>query len=416
MKKMAIVGTGIAGMSAAYFFKDLYDITVYEKNDYIGGHTNTVIVHEKDQDVPIDTGFMVFNEITYPNLLKLFKKLDVQYVDTDMSFSVQHKKSGLEYNGSNFNGLFAQRKNLFNISYIRMLYQIKKFFHQAEIDLDQNQFDNLSIQDYCKQLNLGQDFYYKFLIPMSSAVWSTPPDKMGEYPAKSLIRFFKNHGFLGIDTQFQWKTIQNGSQVYREKIIDSFRTSIKTKAEVTQVKLINDKVEVTSNDESILYDKVIMASHADETLRTLHNPTQLQQELLSKFHYQKNIALLHTDKSVMPATRRAWSAWNYVIDKNEQDSFTVYYMNQLQPLKTQTEYFININGEKHVRPETIIKKIIYHHPVFDVAAVSAQEQLHHLNEIGPIYFCGSYFKYGFHEDALTSSVKLYEQMTGKSPW
>lgn len=403
---LAIVGTGIAGMSAAYFLKDSFDITVYEKNDYIGGHTNTVYVEEDGQQLPIDTGFMVFNEVTYPNLIKLFKKLDVPYKNTDMSFGVRHNPSNLEYNGSSLNGLFAQRKNIFSPKHIRFLMDINRFNEQATSYLE-DPSSNYSIKEYVKKFNHSDDFYNKFLVPMSSAVWSTPTDKMGDFPAKSLIRFFYNHGFMGLNTQHQWKTVVGGSQSYKNILINSYKDKIKVNCAAKEAYIEDSKgVILDELGEKKSYDKIIFASHADETLKILKDPSNMQRDLLSKFTYQKNIATLHTDSTVMPKLKRVWSSWNYIIP-NKKETYTVYWMNKLQQVSEKYDYFININGEKYVDPKKVIKEIVYFHPTFDTDGVKAQDSLFDLNTSeDPFYFCGSYFKYGFHEDALTSSVNL----------
>jgi len=415
MEKLAIIGTGIAGMAASYFLKEKYDITVFEKNDYIGGHTNTVNAIEGEQQIPIDTGFMVFNHETYPYLTKLFEKLNVPIKDTDMSFAVRHDQSTWEYNGSSMSGLFSQRKNIFNPRFIKFLMAIDKFNNSAPQKLKNGELDNLTIKEFVEQENFTPDFYEKFLVPMSAAVWSTPFDKMADFPAKTLIQFFYNHGFMGLDTQFQWKTVVKGSETYKQKLIKSFKDKIKINSEIISAKVNNENKVVLSdrNGNSFVFDKVVFASHADETYRIIKEPTTLQKELLSQFRYQENIALMHTDSSVMPKTRRAWSSWNYIIPKGEEP-FTVYYMNMLQGVSDNVEYFININGEKHVDKNKVLKRIVYHHPLFDFPAVNAQKRLSELNtDENPMYFCGSYFRYGFHEDALMSAVQLCETILGK---
>lgn len=416
MKKIAVIGTGIAGMSAAYFLSAEHDVHVFEKNDYVGGHTNTVTVSEKEKDIPIDTGFMVFNEVTYPNLLKLFHKLNVPYYNTDMSFGVQHKPSKLEYTGSGIPGLFAQRKNILNISYIKMLLQINKFNKTAPIHLQEEKYKDYSIKKYVEENGYGEEFYQKFLVPMSSAVWSTPPNKMDSFPAMTLIRFFYNHGFLGLDTQHQWKTVEGGSKTYRDILIKNFQDKIKINSKIVNVKLEKDKV-ILKDQNRIEYnfDYVVFATHADEILPILENPTPKQENLLSPFSYQENLALLHSDESVMPKTKRAWASWNYIItNEKTQETYTVYYMNKLQNVSKKQNYFININGESYVNPKKVIKKIIYHHPVFSIEAIRAQKELFGLNtDDSPIYFCGSYFRYGFHEDALLSSINLCNHILNK---
>jgi len=414
MKKLAVVGTGIAGMSAAYFLKDDYEITVFEKNNYVGGHTNTVYVTEDGIQKPIDSGFIVFNEVTYPHLLKLFKKLNVPYVNSDMSFSVMESQIDLEYNGSSLSGLFAQRKNLLNYKHWKMILDIRRLCKDAKNILENPVYESMDLKQFAARDGYGHEFLHHFVLPMSSAVWSTPNDKMLKFPIRTLVRFFLNHGFLGLDTQHQWKTVENGSQTYKLKLIESFKDKIKTNSQVTAVERQGNKVIVTTiNGETLEFDHVVMASHADETLAMLKNPTALEVELLSPFKYEKNIAVLHTDESVMPKLKSNWSAWNFVY--RDHQTFTVYYMNRLQKISDKKDYFININGETLVDPSKVLKRIEYFHPIFDQAAIKAQSKLSELNvENSPLYYCGSYFRYGFHEDALMSSVQLCEKILKRS--
>lgn len=409
MKTLAIIGTGMSGMSAAHFLKEEYDITLFEKNDYIGGHTNTVYVDEDGQKKPIDTGFMVFNDVTYPLMIKLFAQLGVSSYNTDMSFSVRDNNIDMEFNGSSLGGLFSQKKNIFSPSYIRMLLDVSKLSKMAQEILTQPRFDNFAVKDLLT-IGFSQRFLDHFLLPMSSAVWSTPNDKMMNFHLRTLIRFFVNHGFLGLDTQHQWKTVTGGSQSYKLKLIAPFENRIKTNCGVLKVKSLGDKIQITTGQGEVsLFDKVVFASHADETIAMIENPTALQQELLSPFRYQENIALLHTDKSVMPKLKKNWSSWNFIYRENE--IFTIYYMNKLQKISDKIDYFININGERFVDASKVIKRIVYHHPVFDTQTAKAQERLSELNtDDNNMYFCGSYFRYGFHEDALLSSVMLCEKM------
>jgi uncharacterized protein len=411
MKTLGIVGTGIAGMSAAYFLKDHYDISVFEKNNYIGGHTNTVTVHDGVEDCPLDTGFMVFNFETYPNLVKLFEKLNVPIKNTDMSFSVRNDKIDLEFNGSSASGLFAQKKNIFKFKFCKMVMEILKFNGDAPNVLNSSKFDDYSIRQYIDHLGLSDYFFDNFLVPMSSAVWSTPVERMGDFPAKSLVKFFQNHGFVGVNTQLQWKTVHGGSQEYRSRLIEEFKDKIKVDSAVTKVRETDGKVSLLINGQEHLFDEVIIASHADEALGLLESPTILQQEVLSKFNYQKNIATVHTDTSVMPNLKKNWSSWNFMT--REGEPYTVYYMNRLQGVSEKKDFFVNINGERYVDEGQIIQQITYHHPTFDVGAARAQEKIHEMNQEGPIKFTGSYYRYGFHEDALLSSVDLCESILGK---
>lgn len=412
MKKLAIIGTGIAGMSAAYFLKDDYEVTVFEKNDYIGGHTNTIDVNDGEKECPMDTGFMVFNEKTYPNLVKLFNKLDVPYKNTDMSFSVRNHEIDLEFNGSSLGGIFAQKKNLFNLQFLRMIREILKFnSHAPTVLSNEDKYGDLSIGQYLKTLNLSDYFLENFLAPMSSAVWSTPMDKIKDFPAKSLVRFFHNHGFVGVNTQLQWKTVKGGSREYRNRLISCFKDKVTTSSGVNNIKQTSDYVEVITDHGSQKFDKAIICSHADEALAMLDNPSDFQKEVLSKFGYQENIAVVHTDESVMPHLKKNWSSWNFLM--REDKTYTVYYMNRLQGVSEKQNFFVNINGGEFVNPSKIIQTINYHHPIFDVDSMHAQSKIDELNKDTNLHFSGSYYRYGFHEDALLSSVNLCEAILGR---
>ncbi len=414
MKSIAIVGTGIAGMGAAHLLHKKYDITLFEQNDYVGGHTNTVSINENDANIPIDTGFIVFNYETYPHLCKLFEELDIAVKKTDMSFGVQYKPTGLEYCGTSLNHLFAQRKNLFNINYIRFLLQINRFNSECIEVINDPIYQNYSVSTYVKAKKYSEDFTYKYLLPMTAALWSTPTDITLQFPIVSLVRFFKNHGFLGLNTQFQWYTVQNGSHTYRDKLIAPFKDKIRLNSKVTSVKRIDSGIELTGNNkQTFKFNKVIFASHADQTLDMLSDATDEEISLLKPFQYQNNIATLHTDSSLMPKNKLTWSAWNYRIDEinNEKVPHCIYYMNRLQNISNNQDYFLSINDPSLIEPNKILKVIQYEHPIFTVEAMQAQKSLHLLNNNdNNTYYCGSYFKYGFHEDALASAIEICKKL------
>jgi predicted NAD/FAD-binding protein len=419
MEKVAIIGSGIAGMAAAWLLNKEYDITIFEKNNYVGGHTNTIAVNENGREIPIDTGFIVFNKQNYPNLLKLFNTLNVPYKPTNMSFSVQHKPEKLEYNGSGFNGIFGQRRNLFRPRFYRMLSDIVRFNRESVAVLDEPKYNDYTISDYTSENRFGDDFMEKYLLPMNSAIWSTPPEKSLDFPMVALVRFFKNHGLLGVNSHFQWYTVENGSQAYKEKLIDSFRDKIITNAEIQSVQKLDGKVVVQSKaGKTRKFDKVLIAAHGDQALKMLTSPDQMQKELLSKFSYQPNKVTLHTDASVMPLRKRVWSAWNYRIEgKNgSYKTSTVYNMNILQGLPTNTDYLLSVNDPGNIDPGKVLMETWYDHPIFDIEAINAQPRLSELNNDGQIYFCGSYFGYGFHEDALKSGIAAAEKLAGKKLW
>lgn len=415
--RTAIIGTGIAGMGCGHFLHKETDLTFYEQNDYVGGHTNTVTVDEDGTPVYVDTGFMVFNYKTYPNLCKLFAEIDAPVKKTDMSFSVQHVPSGLEYSGSSVNHLFAQRKNIFSPKYIKMLMQIARFNKESIKILGDPKYADYSIGQYIREFNFGEEMLWKYLVPMSSAVWSTPMEQMLDFPAVTLIRFFLNHGFLGLDTQHQWYTLQKGSQAYREILIRPFRDRIHINRKAAKVSRRADgKVTIQDDDGTEeVFDRVIIATHGDQALKLLNNPTNDEQRLLGNFKYQYNKAVLHTDDSMMPKTKLAWASWNYRIqqDNGRLIPSTIYWMNQLQGVSEHKNYFVSINPHSGLDERKIIKELDYEHPLFDVPAINAQSELQKLNQGGPIYYCGSYFKYGFHEDAFASAVTLCETLLGR---
>lgn len=416
MESIAIIGTGIAGMGCAHFLHKQYNIDLYEQNNYVGGHTNTVYVQEGDHEVAIDTGFIVFNDHTYPNLIRLFKQLDVEVKPTNMSFSVQDVASGLEYSSLH---LFAQRKNIFNVKFVNLIFEINRFYKEAEQTLSDERYVHHSLRDYVKEKKYSDTFVYRYLVPMSSALWSTPIDTTLNYPVRVLVQFFRNHGLLGINTQFQWSTVTGGSWQYRNKLIAPFKNRIQLNAKIKLVARENGKVKIILVDGTEkVYDKVIIASHADQALRMLKNPTDMESKLLGLFEYQKNVATLHTDSSIMPKVTRAWSAWNYRVQHvdGELKATTVYDMNILQGISNKVNYFESINDHGLVDPAKVLRRIEYEHPIFTPKTAEAQKNLYHLNASGPVYFCGSYFRFGFHEDALTSSVNLCKQFLKADPW
>lgn len=409
-REVAIIGTGIAGMGCAHLLQHKYDLTIFEKDNYVGGHTNTITVDEDGTPVHMDTGFMVFNYQTYPNLCKLFEEIKAPVKKTDMSFSVQYVPDGLEYCGSGLNGLFAQKKNIFSRRFIKMLLQINRFNKECPKILDNPAYDNHSIQQFVDEFGFGEDMLWQYLVPMSAAVWSTPMEKMLDFPAKTLVRFFKNHGFLGLNTQHQWYTLEGGSESYKKILIAPFKDKIQVNNGAVKVSRENGKAVVyTANGSRQEFDKVIFACHGDQALKLLANPTDDERSLLFPFKYQQNIATIHTDESVMPCNKKVWSSWNYRIENVNGTLLptTIYWMNSLQGVSKKKNYFVSINAiPGSISKEKLIKEIEYEHPLFDVPAIQAQQNLYKLNQQGPLYYCGSYFKYGFHEDAYASAVNL----------
>ena len=424
MQRLAIIGSGIAGLGCAHFLRRRFEITVFEQAAYAGGHTNTVDVSEGSRQLPIDTGFMVFNRQTYPLLTRLFQELGVKVKPAPMSFSVRHADSGLEFCGSSLNHLFAQRRNLLRPRFYRMLASIARFNREAVAALARPEIRELTLGDYVRRGNYGQDFFDFYLVPMSSAVWSTPPALMLEFPAATLLRFFSNHGFLGLDTQHPWLTVDGGARSYVQKITAPWRDRIRLRSPVALVRRAPGGVSVmTAAGTADTFDRVNLASHGDQALRLLAGPTPDEFRLLSAFRYQPNLATVHTDASVMPRTRLAWSSWNYELARGPDGkavAATHYWMNSLQGVSDLENYFVSINGSAAINPDKIIRTIPYEHPLFSLAAIRAQEELPRLNATAAgtteTFFAGSYFRYGFHEDALLSAFNLSQLLLGGDPW
>ncbi len=426
MTNLAIIGTGVAGLGCAHFLHRHFRVTLFEQDSRIGGHAYTVAVPEAGtaRPLPIDTGFMVFNYETYPELTRMFAALKVPVKKTDMSFSVRHEDTGLEFCGSSVNHLFAQRRNLLRPSFYRMLLQIDRFNREAIAALADPEIDQLTLADYVRKRGYGRDFLDLYLVPMSSAVWSTPPEKMLRFPARTLLRFFHNHGFLGLSTQHQWWTVDGGSRQYVSRLTAPWQDRIRTGAKVTRIRRDAEGAELTLADGQVeRFDKVILAAHGHQSLALLTDPTPDEWRLLSEFQYQANVATLHTDASVMPRTRLAWSAWNYTLMRGgggEFEPMTTYWMNRLQGVSERENYFVTINRPERIAESRRLKTIAYEHPLFTLGAVRAQTEIPRLNESAQgateTYFCGAWTRYGFHEDGFLSAVNISRLLLGRDPW
>jgi predicted NAD/FAD-binding protein len=434
MPTLAIIGTGISGLGCAHFLQHRYQLTLYERDSHVGGHSNTVQVDDGERQVSIDTGFMTYNEVTYPNLTRLFRELGVASRASSMSFSVQHLPARLEFCGSSLNLLFGQRRNLLRPQFWKMLLQINRFNQEAVAAIESPAGHGQSLGDYVSQRRYGEQFLNYYLLPMSCAVWSSPPDRMLQFPALTLLRFFHNHGFLGLHTQPPWRTVLGGARAYVDKLIAPFRDRVHLRRGAVAVRRAGSGngnggggnggngggVQVIDDSgHSAHYDKVILACHADQALRLLGDADQHEREVLGQFAYQPNTALLHTDTQVMPRTTRCWSSWNYRVGYDEQGHIapsTVYWINRLQGIDTPRNYFVSINGEQQLRPDSVVQRIHYEHPLFSDGAVRAQQRLPQLNERhSGVYLCGSYFRYGFHEDALGSALQL-SRLLAEDTW
>jgi predicted NAD/FAD-binding protein len=405
--RIAVIGTGIAGMTAAYLLAREHELTVFEAGDYIGGHTNTVDVPTPAGPLPIDTGFIVFNDRTYPNFEKLLGLLQVAVQPSDMSFSVRCERTGLEYNGSSLNGLFAQRRNMFRPSFYRMLRDILRFNRQAPTLLERPD-DNLTMGAYLRAGGYRQEFIEHYLVPMGAAIWSAQPSQMFAFPAAYFVRFFQNHGFLNMYDRPRWQTIRGGARQYVRRLTQPFQERIRLRTPVAQVRREHQQVLVrTVAGETSAFDHIVVAAHGDQALRLLADPSDREREVLGAFAYQENEAVLHTDTQLLPRARRAWASWNYHVPREASDRATVtYHMNQLQSLPAGKNYCVTLNRTAAIRPEHVLRKMVYHHPVYTPAAVVAQRRWEEINGVNRTYFCGAYWGYGFHEDGVVSGLKV----------
>lgn len=408
--KLAVIGAGISGMLVAHLLCDEHDVTVFEAADYLGGHTHTVRIELDGRAYDVDTGFIVFNDRTYPNFIKLMDRLGVASRPSAMSFSVKCEKSGLEYNGTTVNTLFAQRRNLFRPTFYRMIGDILRFNREATRLLDTEDHD-MTLGDYLAPHEYSPQFIEHYIIPMGSAIWSAGPEQMRQFPARTFVQFFHNHGMLSVNDRPQWRVISGGSRRYVEPLTRPFRDRVRTNCPIESVSRRPDHVEVRPRSgRPERFDRVIFSTHSDQALDMLADPTPQEKDVLGALPYQPNEAILHTDASVLPRRRRAWAAWNYHILREGRGRVAVTYnMNILQGLQAPATINVTLNHADAISPDKILRRITYHHPVYTREGVAARRRYRDVSGVNRTYYCGAYWGFGFHEDGVKSALAVCKE-------
>jgi len=407
--KIAVVGSGISGLSAAYYLSKKHSVDLFEKEDHFGGHAHTLkILYEYKKEIAIDIGFMVFNKKNYPNLIKFYSDNNIEIEKSDMSFSVTKKNSDIEYCGKGVNGIFSNRKNLLNPKFIKMFFEIINFYKQCE-NLDVNSVGINTLGEYLKKIKISDYFINYHIIPMVSAIWSMPPYEATQMPLIFFINFFKNHGLFKLKDRPQWFTVTNRSKTYVNKIISHISGEHFRNYPINKITRDNNGANIFygAENEFFNYDKVVVATHADDALKLIENPTIDEQRILKNFKYRKNIAVIHSDETIMPKNKKAWCSWNSSMDISDIEKTSItYWLNQLQNLKIDKNIFLTINPFNKIDENKIFKKVNFTHPFYDESALAHQNQLNIIQNKKNILFCGSYFGYGFHEDGIKSTIEM----------
>ena len=409
--KIAVVGSGISGLSAAYYLSKKHHVDLFEKEDHFGGHSHTIDLNLGIKKVPVDIGFIVFNFKTYPNLIKFFEENKIKIEKSDMSFSVSVNSTPFEYCGRGLNGIFSNKSNLFNYKFLRMFFDIIKFYKKCD-NLDEFN-EEITLGDYLKQNKHSREFVDYHLIPMVSAIWSMPPYEANQMPYKFFLKFFQNHGLFKLKNRPQWYTVTNRSKTYVENILSKISGEHFKNYPIKKIRRKSNGIDLYYGGESEFfdYDKVVLATHADEALSIIDNPTDDEKKILSNFSYKENIAYIHTDESIMPKNKNAWSSWNSSIKKNEIEKNSItYWLNLLQNLECEENIFLTLNPYFEIDQSKTLKKVKFTHPYFDQTALDFQGKLKNLQNKRNILFCGSYFGYGFHEDGIKSSIEMLKNL------
>jgi len=416
--KIAVIGAGISGMSAAYFLSQKHDVSVFEKESYIGGHSRTLTFEEDFNKINVDTGFIVFNQKNYPNLLALFRHLEVPTIRSNMSFGVSINDGWLEYGSMKLSNFFSQKRNFLRPSYYRMLQDILKFNKKALLYIDSQNCK--TIGDLIEDLKLGEWFKNYYLLPMSGAIWSTPVEDMLNFPAETLIRFFHNHGLLSVDGQPQWYTVKGGSKEYVTRLTRKIKKNIRTNLAVSSVTRDKNSATITdSNGGKHQFDAIIFACHSDQALALIDKPSKEEKSVLGRIQYKPNSVILHQDSSFMPKRKSAWSSWVYLSNSNKVKANKIsltYWMNSLQSLQSKKPVLVTLNPSVKPKEELIINEHIFDHPQFNQDAIAAQKDIPLIQGVDKFWFCGAWQRYGFHEDGLSSAIQVVKDFGIKLPW
>lgn len=410
--KIAVIGSGISGLSASWELSKHHDIHLFEKNNYYGGHANTLKVESlKERAFYVDTGFIVFNHLNYPNLCNLFNELNVKTYESDMSFSASLENGGLEYSGSSLRSMFAQKKNIFNFRYLKMLMEIIKFYKNVEYD--KMNYNNCTIEDYLTIKNYSDFFKYKHIYPMASSIWSSSLNEIKKYPFEQFVNFFSNHGLLNLTNRPKWRTVLNGSQTYVKKILEKKNIIASNNTDIEIKKFKNGKLILKVNKKEKEYDHVIIAVHSDQVKNVNKIPNLNNMKIFEDIKYTTNEVFLHTDENLMPKLKKVWASWNYLEGENNNKLSVTYWMNKLQNLDTKKNIFVTLNPFMKPLKETIIKRIIYEHPIYNLKTFKTQKKIKLIQGKYNIWYCGAYLGYGFHEDGIKSSLDVVDQILEK---
>ena len=412
--KVAVIGSGISGLSAAYFLSRKHKVDLFEKDNHFGGHSYTVEVPTNDINalISIDLGFIVFNKVNYSNLLKLFETLHVPYEKSNMSFSVSVKNSNIEYSGSGLKGLFANKYNILNFKFLKMITEIISFYKESA-EINKKNYEDKSLGEFLKYKKMSNYFINFHIIPMVAAIWSMPPELAQKMPMALFLNFFRNHGLFKIKNRPQWYTVTGRSKIYVNKILQTVSGEYFKNYKIKSVLRNKNSVRLYYglSNEYFDYDHVVFGTHADDALKLIQNPTENEKKILKNFEYKKNIAYFHSDDCFMPRNKSAWSSWNSMLDKyNLNKNCVTYWLNKLQNLKTSKEYFLTLNPIMEIDNKKIIKKVEFTHPFYDKKTINAQKYLIELQGVNNSWFCGSYFGYGFHEDGLKSAINIANKL------